>query len=364
MTIEKILKGLVTLAIIAVVSLSIWYLSNIVLYIIASVVLSLVGRPLVVRISKIKIAGHNISLSIASALTLIIMWVVFGGLLSLFIPLLFNKINTLAVMDWDGVTTAIENSLVSVQQFLERTFSVKFTGIGSEFKKFVLGLVDVNYIQTFSSIVAVIKNFGIAFFSISFITFYFMKDDGLFYRLVTLFFPDRYRKNVCNALDSITTLLSRYFGGLMVESLVLMVVISLVLLLFGMHSSDALIVGLIIGIFNVIPYAGPVIGSFLALCIAVISPIDGDVLYTVVVLCSTIATVKVVDDFIIQPTIYSDRVQAHPLEIFLCILIAGSVAGVWGMLLAIPLYTVLRVFAREFFSEYSLVRKLTSQMTE
>ena len=96
----------------------------------------------------------------------------------------------------------------------------------------------------------------------------------------------------------------------------------------------------------------------------IITPIDGNIVYTVVAIVSTIVSVKVVDDFIIQPTIYSDRVQAHPLEIFLCILVAGTVAGVWGMLLAIPLYTVLRVFAREFFSEYSLVRKLTSQMTE
>ena len=111
-------------------------------------------------------------------------------------------------------------------------------------------------------------------------------------------------------------------------------------------------------------YAGPVIGTLLSLCIALLSPINGDMLHTVVVLCSTVAIVKVVDDFIIQPTIYSDRVQAHPLEVFLCILIAGYIGGIWGMLFAIPLYTVLRVFAREFFSEYSVVRRLTSQMTK
>jgi hypothetical protein len=92
--------------------------------------------------------------------------------------------------------------------------------------------------------------------------------------------------------------------------------------------------------------------------------IDGDMLYTAIVLASTVVSVKIIDDFVIQPTLYSDRVQAHPLEIFLCILIAGTVAGVWGMLLAIPMYTVLRVFAREFFSEYSIVRKLTNQMTK
>ena len=54
--------------------------------------------------------------------------------------------------------------------------------------------------------------------------------------------------------------------------------------------------------------------------------------------------------------------EAQPLEIFLVILIAGSLAGVIGMLLAIPLYTVLRVFAKEFFSQISLVRKLTEKI--
>ena len=54
--------------------------------------------------------------------------------------------------------------------------------------------------------------------------------------------------------------------------------------------------------------------------------------------------------------------KAHPLEIFVVILIAGSVAGIVGMLLAIPAYTVLRVFAKEFFSQVSLVRKLTKQI--
>ena len=63
-----------------------------------------------------------------------------------------------------------------------------------------------------------------------------------------------------------------------------------------------------------------------------------------------------------QPTLYSERVKAQPLEIFLVILIAGSLAGVIGMLLAIPLYTVLRVFAKEFFSQISLVRKLTEKI--
>lgn len=364
MNVEKIIKGVVTIAVIGLVLGLIWYLWQIVLYIILAAILSLVGRPLVVRLLRIRLFDRSMSRTVASAITLVVIWVVIGLLCSLFIPLLFGKVHELAVMDWDGVTSAIESSLSNLRVMLQHTFSIELNDIGATFKNFMLGLVDVDYVKTFSSVASVLKSAAIAFFSVSFITFYFMKEDGLFYRLVAVFFPDKYHTNVYNALDSITALLSRYFGGLMVESLLLIVVISVLMLLFGMKSSDALIVGLLIGVFNVIPYAGPVIGSFLSLCVAIISPIDGDVMQTALILCSTIVTVKLIDDFIIQPTIYSERVQAHPLEIFLCISIAGSVAGVWGMLLAIPLYTILRVFAREFFSEYSLVRKLTSQMTK
>ena len=83
---------------------------------------------------------------------------------------------------------------------------------------------------------------------------------------------------------------------------------------------------------------------------------------TVVVIAGSLLILKGMDDFILQPTLYSERVKAHPLEIFVVILIAGSVAGIVGMLLAIPAYTVLRVFAKEFFSQVSLVRKLTKQI--
>ena len=361
---DRILKGIATIAVIGVVGWIIWYLWEVVLYILVAAVLSLVGRPLVSYLTRINIFGYIISRTLASALTLVVMWLVIGALGMLFIPLLYGKVNELASLDWTSVTAVVESSLANLESLIERVFAIEITDIGETFKQFMLSLVDIDVAKTFASVATVIKSVAISFFSISFITFYFMKEDNLFYRLVALFFPDRFRSNVFNALDSVTALLSRYFGGLMAESFMLMVIISVVMTLFGMHGSDALVIGLIIGVLNVIPYAGPVIGTLLSLCIALLSPIGGDVLHTAIVLCSTVAVVKVVDDFIIQPTIYSDRVQAHPLEVFLCILIAGYIGGIWGMLFAIPLYTVLRVFAREFFSEYSLVQKLTHQMTE
>jgi predicted PurR-regulated permease PerM len=99
-----------------------------------------------------------------------------------------------------------------------------------------------------------------------------------------------------------------------------------------MDLSDALVIGLIMGVMNVVPYAGPFIGGLISVAMSTLTPIDGAILYTMTVVFSTIVVVKVIDDFIIQPTLYSERIQAHPLEVFLVILIAGYIGGVWGML--------------------------------
>ena len=361
---DKVLKGLVTLLSICAVLFFVWYLWEVVAYILISAVLAIIGSPLVRCLTSVNVFKRRMPRSVAAALTLVVMWLVAGTLCSIFVPLIYDKLNELSTIDWESVMLSIRASLSELWLMLDGVLSLNISDVGESVKQVVLENTHIDYIKTFSSLSSFLSGIAISLFSVSFITFYFMKEDGLFYRLVALFFPDRYRDNIYHALDSITALLSRYFGGLLVESLSLMTIISVVMMLFGMDVNDALIIGLIMGVMNVIPYAGPVIGCALSLCIALLNPIGGDVVFTAMVLVSVIVIVKVVDDFVIQPTLYSQRVQAHPLEVFLVILIAGHIAGMWGMLLAIPSYTVLRVFAREFFSEYSLVRKLTGQMTK
>lgn len=71
-----------------------------------------------------------------------------------------------------------------------------------------------------------------------------------------------------------------------------------------------------------------------------------------------------IDNILFQPLIYSSSVKAHPLEIFLVILAAGNMAGIVGMFLAIPTYTIIRVVAKEFFENMKLVRKLTENLEQ
>ena len=217
--------------------------------------------------------------------------------------------------------------------------------------------------SVFSSIVGIVISSVISVFSVSFITFFFLKDEGLFYAMVTTLFPDRYRENLTRALDSVTVLLARYFTGILTESLLLMIAVSLTMMAFGMKAADAAFIGLVMGVMNVVPYAGPLIGGVFSVFVGIVTPIEGmTVGHTAFVIAGSLLILKGLDDFVLQPTLYSERVKAHPLEIFLVILIAGSLAGILGMLLAIPSYTVLRVFAKEFFSQFRLVRKLTEKI--
>ena len=70
------------------------------------------------------------------------------------------------------------------------------------------------------------------------------------------------------------------------------------------------------------------------------------------------------DNMVISTIIFSKSVQAHPLEIFIVTLVAAKLGGVVGMVIGIPTYTLLRVIARTFFSEFKVVQRLTEHLDE
>ena len=363
---QTLLRFTVGAVITAVVLFLMWYFSSIVIYILVSAVLAIMGRPLVARISRGRIGRWHVPRWRGARVSRLVIWVVFSGVFGLVVPLVTNKLYQLAHLDFSTVLTSVEEPLQRIQDYLTHFFSLPETQVS--FKdtliSFLQSLINFDTINTaFSSVVSLAVSSVIAFFSISFITFFFLRDDGLFYAMVTALFPDRYQQNVTHALNSMTVLLSRYFRGTLAESFLLMLAVAPVMMAFGMRAQDAFFIGLIMGVMNVVPYAGPTIGGAVSVCMGIITPIEGmSIGHTMLVIAGSLLILKGLDDFVLQPTLYSERVKAQPLEIFLVILIAGSLAGVIGMLLAIPLYTVLRVFAKEFFSQISLVRKLTEKI--
>jgi predicted PurR-regulated permease PerM len=143
-----------------------------------------------------------------------------------------------------------------------------------------------------------------------------------------------------------------------------MSLITIGLLIFGVK--NALLIGFFGGIMNIIPYLGPVIGSAIGITLGITSTLAtgsfNELLPVVIKLAGVFIVVNFIDNNILVPLIYSKSVKSHPLEIFLVIIIGGGLAGLVGMLLAVPVYTLLRVIAKEFFQQFRVVKKLTDSI--
>jgi predicted PurR-regulated permease PerM len=347
----------------------VWYFRNIVSYILISGVLSIMGRPLVDLFCRIKYKKWNFPRSLAALLTLAIIWGVIITFFIIFVPLVSTQINYFSTIDSDKIVQLIDGPINK----LESLFRTINTEIGDElsikdfFTKKVSDVLSITMVQNFlGSLVSMLGNMMVAVFSISFISFFFLKDQHLFFESILMWVPDKYTDNVSRALYSIKNLLTRYFIGIVIQSTCVMILVDIGMVIAGIEFQQALVMGLILGVLNVIPYVGPWIGLFIALIMGVASHINMDFDTVVVPLVYYMilveAIVHLIDNVVFQPVIFSNSVKAHPLEIFIVVLAAGFAAGIPGMILGIPAYTVLRVFAREFFYNFKAVQKITSSL--
>lgn len=176
--------------------------------------------------------------------------------------------------------------------------------------------------------------------------------------------PQNHKEKALNSLDKIDYLLSRYFIGLVIQLTIIFVLYLIVLLIFGVQ--NALIIAFLCAILNIIPYVGPLIGSILAALLTMLSNLGSDfqseILPTTIYVMIGFWVVQVIDNNLTGPLIFSNSVNSHPLEIFLVILVAGFLFGILGMVIAVPMYTILKVIAKEFFPDNRIVQLLTRKI--
>jgi predicted PurR-regulated permease PerM len=347
-----------------------WFFRNIVVYILVSGVLSIVGRPLVDLFCRIRINKWTFPRSLSALITLCLIWGLIILFFVTFVPLVTRQIEYFSTIDSEKIVQIIAGPINKVES-LFRAFNkdiAKELSVQDYIVAKVAGVLNINMIQNFiGSGISALGNVLIAVFSITFITFFFLKDQRLFFESILMWVPDKYVEHVTRALYSVKRLLTRYFIGIVIQSTCIMILITIGMTIAGIDFQQALVMGLILGILNVIPYVGPWIGLFIAIIMGVASHINQDFPTVVIPLVTYMIIVEaithLIDNVLFQPVIFSNSVKAHPLEIFIVVLAAGFAAGVPGMIFGIPAYTVLRVFAREFFYNFKAVQKITSSLS-
>jgi predicted PurR-regulated permease PerM len=328
------------------------------------------GRPLVDFLSNIKIKNRSFPRSLAALITLAIIWGMIILFFIIFVPLITTQINYFSTIESEKIVQLVAgpiNKVESLFRAINKDISQDLS-IQDYIVTKVAGILNIQMIQNFiGSLIGIMGNVIIGVFSITFITFFFLKDQRLFFESILMWVPDKYTANVQRALFSIKTLLTRYFIGIVIQSTCIMILITIGMTIAGIDFQQALVMGLILGVLNVIPYAGPWIGLFIAIIMGVASHITQDFNTVVIPLVTYMIIVEVIthliDNVVFQPVIFSNSVRAHPLEIFIVVLASGFAAGIPGMILGIPAYTVLRVFAREFFYNFKAVQKITSGLS-
>jgi predicted PurR-regulated permease PerM len=366
---NSVIRNILILAGIVLLIMAFWFFREILVYILVSGVLSIMGRPLVDLLCSIRIWKWHFPRALSALITLLLIWGLIILFFYIFIPLVAGQIDQLSSIDSSKLVQFIEVPIKKIEGLI-KALNKDFTQEGS-IRAYIIakvaGVLNINVIQNFiGSVAGILGNIIIAIFSISFITFFFLKDQHLFFETILMWVPDKYENNVTRALYSIKRLLTRYFIGIVIQSTCIMILVTIGMTIVGIEFRQALVMGLILGIINVIPYVGPWLGLFIAIIMGVASHMDQDFNTVVIPLVFYMfiveAIVHLIDNILFQPVIFSNSVKAHPLEIFIVVLAAGFAAGVPGMILGIPGYTVIRVLAGEFFNNFKAVRKITSSL--
>ncbi len=409
----------VTIIPIVLIGLLIYYFSDIFTYIVLAWTMSMVGAPIN------NFLRRWIGASGAAVATIMTFSLTFLAILYLFIPPIVQQARNLARVDYAKVINSFEEpindwnqwlikrgimeennpeeitvldriddrplshvEIISLDSILHRDDSSR-TGIniivnipkqdinfnenpeqdqvhqGSFFERVRLNLLTFfnpsQIPKVFSSLVGALGNIMVTIMSVFFIAFFFLKEQGLFTKMLESIVPNDTESQWTHAIDESALLLRRYFSGVLLQIIIITIVVSSVLKILGFEY--ALLIAFFAALMNVIPYLGPMLGGSFGIIITVSSHLDTDfyneLLPQMGLIVLVFAFMQLLDNFILQPNIFSKSVKAHPLEIFLIILIGAKLGGILGMVIAIPLYTVLRVLAKVFFSEFKLVQRIT-----
>ena len=369
---NKLAKYIIICAVTAAVLFIAWYFSNILSCILISAVLALIGKPIVKSLTSVKIGKVKISPSIAALVTLVLLASILTGLILFIIPLAGRIVSEMSLINLDEINTKLAAPLYKYNVMLHEMFPTMDKEITIE--TMLMGEVRTIFsidlfTGAFSSVTSFLVSAVVDAFTIIFVTFFFLKDNNTFTNMVLLFVPERYEQPTRRAIESVNNLLIRYFTGISIE-IIFITILNTIGLKFigGVYFQMAVVLAFLSGVLNVIPYIGPLVAGIFGTVMGLISLYSAGTepvfWSTIITLAGVFTVTHLIDVFIFQPYIYSNSVKAHPLEIFLIILIAGNVAGIIGMLIAIPAYTVIRVFAKEFFYKFTVVQKLTDKMDD
>jgi predicted PurR-regulated permease PerM len=353
-----ILRALLTVVVSGLILLFFYQISTVLTYLVLSVILTMIGQPISGFFKKRLKFNHIL----ATVATIFIFVLIILGLILMIIPLVSSQGQNLSLLNTASIEKDITALINQIKAFLE---SHNIDSAKALKEANITSKINFSFIPDFlNSILGTISSFGVGLGSVVFITFFFLKDSVLFLRGAKRLIPDAHEEKILNSFEKINDLLSRYFIGLLLQLFIVFILYLIVLIIFGIP--NAFVIAFLCAVLNIIPYIGPLIASVLAALLTMLNNLGNDfqteILPVTIYVLIGFWIVQLIDNNVSQPVIFSKSVSSHPLEIFLVILIAGFLSGILGMIIAVPLYTILKVIGKEFFPENKVIQLLTKDI--
>ncbi|MBR1626208.1 MAG: AI-2E family transporter [Bacteroidales bacterium] len=362
-SINSVIKWILIIVGVGIVLYALWYFRFIVLCIFIALILSIIGQPLMNLLDKIKVGSFRFNKSLCSAVTLIVEFGIISSVVYLLVPLIISQAQDFSSIDVNVLERSYAAPLKEVNEFIAK-YNLLPDNLNLEeyISNSVMSVLNTIKLPQIAQVaLSLVGKLGMGILIIAFITFFFLKDSHIVTKFIDAVTPDKYLNEVHNIIKNSRHLITRYFIGVFCEIMLMIIMLSIGFSIAGF--TNAILIACICGIMVILPYIGVIIGGGIGLIILVTGTLATDpnanILVIVITYICIFIGVKLIDDFLLQPSIYSKSVKAKPLEIFLIILMAGEIGGIVGMILAIPVYTFLRIIAKEFFSKWKFIRSLT-----
>jgi len=351
LSVEKILRFLLVAVLLVFAGMVMLKFSLLLIYLLVALILSYLLDPVV---NRMQANGMNRTVSILIVLISVMLLVVWAS--TTILPNIGNQIARLA-QQFNLET--VRYIAVTLEDFINQAIPYLPAGyLENNMAALYEQLFNFDDIQKLlGNIFGIFTNLAFATIIIPFTTFFFLKDGGILRRQILEFVPNKYFETTLTIISKIEQRIGAHFRGVALQSTLVALFSWLFLSIAGLN--NALTVGIAIGLANTIPYFGPVLGYILSIVIAIVE--TGD--FSLVINCIiAVGLTQILDNVVFYPAIFSRTAGIHPLYVLVVILIGAELAGLLGMLVAVPIATILRVIITQItwsFKNYYVFRTNT-----
>jgi predicted PurR-regulated permease PerM len=347
----------------AILLLLVYYIRGTLGIFVLSFLLSYVISPVVKLLEK---RGMNRALSVGLLYLAFVAIIVVSTII--FMPMLWNQLITLELSIQDSLSNPelgknIMSGIENIQDQLSDTFPMlKDVDLKSQFdvSNSISGIASwlLNYIgqmaKTITGYSGKIAWIFISIFIIPFITFFLLKDSSMIKRFILRLIPSRYYDTSMDLINTIDRRIGKFIRGKIAETIILSILTAIGLRILGIKYW--LLLGIISGFANLVPYIGPVGIAIPPILLAIYQ--YG--IFSGVVVAIFLSVLQFIDNMILVPFIVGKSVDLHPLVTIFVVFIGGKTFGLLGLVAAVPLASIIISIAQVVYREFRSISSMSN----